>query len=60
MKTLAEFPNSVLVIVNVNVNVNLESQRKWAIVGGCLITFTFTGKIFSSGTQVAFILGVIA
>ena len=26
-------------------------QRKWAVAGGCLITFTFTGKIFSSGTQ---------
>ena len=36
-----------------NVKLNLESQprarqRQWAAVGGCLLTFTFTGKIFSS------------
>ena len=49
----AEFPNSILVIINVNVNMSYkitnERQRKWA--GGYLITLTFTGKIFRSGTQ---------
>ena len=25
------------------------AQRKWAFAGGCLITFTFTGKIFLQG-----------
>ena len=49
-------PELSFVIINVKeVNVNLESHPhtlwKWAVVGGCLITVTFTGKIFSSRTQ---------
>ena len=47
--TKAEFPKSIPVIVNVNAKI--KSQPKWAIAGGCLITFMFTGKNFSSGTQ---------
>ena len=50
-ETEAESPNTVPVIVNMNINVNLESQPRqpmniWAVAVGCLITFTFTGKIF--------------
>ena len=50
MFAIAEFPISI--IETVNVNVNLESQRKWAVARDCHITFTFTRKICSSGTQV--------
>ena len=39
------------VSVKVNVKIKLERQLKWAVTGGCLITFMFTGQIFSSGTH---------
>ena len=50
MLRLADFQINGLVpklkILSVNVNVKKASRA-----GGCIITFMFTGKILSSGTQ---------